>query len=998
MATDSSGNIYVADQFNHTIRKITPAGRVTTLAGLAGTPGSADGARYAARFRNPNDVAVDSSGNVYVADKSNHTIRKITPTGVVTTLAGLAGNAGSVNDTGSAARFSSPGGVAVDSSGNVYVADTDNHLIRRITPAAVVTTLAGTAGVPGSTNSPGALFNYPNDVATDSSGNVIVADRNNHTIRKVTPLGVVTTLAGMAGVSGTAEGPVADARFFGPSAVAVDAGGNVYVADRDNHAIRVIATGNVTTVAGERGVQGNVDATGTAARFFFPTGLAVGTGGNVYVADQASASIRRIASGGVVTTLAGLAGPAGSTDATGNAARFSYPYGMAADDTGNLYVADYRNHTIRRISTAGVVTTFAGLAGTAGSDEGTGSAARFRNPAGVTTDASNNVYVADQFNHTIRKITPAGDVTTFAGSAGLAGSVDQPGADARFNLPGGLTSDGFNIYVADYGNHTIRMINGFGDVSTLAGFPGQAGSDNGSGSSARFNGPAAIALGPGGLYVADYGSHTIRQISGDFVMTLAGLAGNAGSTNGFADAARFNRPAGVACDASGNVYIADRENHTIRKIDSSGMVTTFGGLPGVAGNADGEGTARFNYPNGLVFDNSGKLFVADSENNRIRMGKPAGSFVATIDLPSGAVGSPRQLDALPPTATSWQWSVIRQAGNSSAQLSSTSIRNPVFTPMIADLYTFQLIATDGSNTSITTVDLTVTRAATTTTVTSTPNPSVSQSPVTLRGTVTPGATGTIIFREGIFDGDFLGNDICTGTLDGSGQATCTTSSFQVGSRSIYAFYSGDENYQDSISAQYFHTVNPLPFGAPQFLYATAYVSTAVELYWPPVTDADHYEVFRSWGNAPFAFFVSEPSNVFTDTTVSQATTYLYKVRAVKSDGSLSGFSPVDPATTIEFVDNIIRGTTIIKAVHILQLRQAVNLVRASVGQAPFSFTDPGLAAGTVIKAVHISQLRTALTAARTALGLSDVYTDDPLVGGTTLVDTTHIYNLRDRVQ
>ncbi len=267
------------------------------------------------------------------------------------------------------------------------------------------------------------------------------------------------------------------------------------------------------------------------------------------------------------------------------------------------------------------------------------------------------------------------------------------------------------------------------------------------------------------------------------------------------------------------------------------------------------------------------------------------------------------------------------------------------------------------------------------------------------GTVISGATGTITFRQGIFDaGDFLGSTIGTGTLDGSGQATVTTSSLGVGSTSIYAFYSGDENYGASISDQFMQTVNPLPFGAPRFLFATAYVSTSVDLYWPPVTDADHYQVFRSSNNVSYALLPTAPSNVFTDATVSSATTYLYRVRAVKSDGTLSGFSPIDPATTIDFVDNgMLRGVTIIKAVHILQLRQAVNLVRASVALPAVSFTDPGLA-GTVIKAVHITQLRTALTEARMALALSDVYADDPLVPGSTVVDTTHILDLRDRVQ
>src|SRR6266702_4395720 len=205
VAVDGSGNVYVADMWNSTIRKVTPAGAVTTLAGSAGVSGSADGIGSASRFYYPSDVAVDGSGNVYVADSSSSTIRKVTPAGVVTTLAGSAGVSGSADGTGSAARFSYPESVAVDGSGNVYVADTYNYTIRKVTPAGVVTTLAGSAGVRGSADGTGsaARFYDPQGVAVDRSGNIYVADSGNSTIRKITPAGEVTTLAGLAGSFGS---------------------------------------------------------------------------------------------------------------------------------------------------------------------------------------------------------------------------------------------------------------------------------------------------------------------------------------------------------------------------------------------------------------------------------------------------------------------------------------------------------------------------------------------------------------------------------------------------------------------------------------------------------------------------------------------------------------------------------------------------------------------------------------------------------------------------
>jgi sugar lactone lactonase YvrE len=234
VAVDSNGNVYVADGENYKIRKITPAGVVTTLAG-SGVSDSDDGTGTAASFLYPQEVAVDSSGNVYVADSGK--IRKITPAGVVTTLAG-SGVSGSEDGTGTAASFNRPAGVAVDSSGNVYVADFSNNKVRKITPAGVVTTLAG-SGRQGSRDGTAASFKWPNGVALDSSGDLYVADYGNRKIRKITPAGVVTTLAG-SGVEGSEDGTGTAASFAYADGVAVDRSGNVYVADRGNNLIRKI--------------------------------------------------------------------------------------------------------------------------------------------------------------------------------------------------------------------------------------------------------------------------------------------------------------------------------------------------------------------------------------------------------------------------------------------------------------------------------------------------------------------------------------------------------------------------------------------------------------------------------------------------------------------------------------------------------------------------------------------------------------------------------------
>ncbi len=619
----------MADLNNHIIRKITAAGVVTTLAGTAGSIGSVDGTGGAARFNYPSGIVVDRNGNLYVAEIGNHTIRKITSAGVVTTLAGTAGNSGSMDGTGSTARFYEPNGIAVDASGNIYVADRINSTIRKITSAGVVTTLAGTAGNSGSMDGTdsAARFSNPNGIAVDASGNVYVADTYNHTIRKITSAGVVTTLAGTAGTYGSLDGTSSAARFYQPNGMAVDASGNVYVADSINSSIRKITSaGVVTTLAGTGTALsfGSEDGIGSAARFKIPLGIAVDASGNLYVADSNNYAIRKITSAGVVTTLAGMAGGAGSENGTGSAARFNYPRGIAVDGSGNVYVADTSNHTIRKITSASVVTTLAGIPENFGSADGTGSAARFYGPHGIAADAIGNVYVADSVNNTIRKITSAGVVTTLAGSAGNSGRVDGSGVDARFYNPKGIAVEASgNVYVADTYNHTIRKITSAGMVTTIAGTAGIYGSVDGTSSAARFYYPSGIAVdGSGNVYVADTNNDTIRKItSAGVVMTLAGTAGSSGSANGTGSAARFNYPSGIAVEVSGNVYVADTLNHTIRKITNTGVVTTIGGSSGVKSDVDGFGTAAaFHFPFGIAATSTGALYVSDTNNNRISKG------------------------------------------------------------------------------------------------------------------------------------------------------------------------------------------------------------------------------------------------------------------------------------------------------------------------------------------------------------------------------------------
>ena len=322
-------------------------GKVTTMAG-SGDIGSANDSATAASFNKPFSVAVDAAGNVYVGDAGNELVRKISRIGEVTTLAGN-GNQGSENGPDTAASFFSPKGVAVDASGYVYVADWGNHLIRKISPAGEVTTFAG-SGMQGLANGPdtSASFNFPQGIAIDAAGNLYIGDSGNEMIRKISPPGGVTTLAGNGSI-GSSNGIGAAASFYNPIGIAVDASGNVFVADANNQVIRKITpSGTVTTYAGN-GDQGFANGPATSASFNSPKGVAVDASGNVYVADTGNNLIRQISLSGEVTTVAG-SGSAGSNNGNVAVATFNQPVSVAVDASGILYVADYGNNLIRKIT------------------------------------------------------------------------------------------------------------------------------------------------------------------------------------------------------------------------------------------------------------------------------------------------------------------------------------------------------------------------------------------------------------------------------------------------------------------------------------------------------------------------------------------------------------------------------------------------------------------------------------------------------------------------
>jgi sugar lactone lactonase YvrE len=728
VAVDGNGNVYVADTENSMIRKITPGGQVSTLAGVAGMPGSADTAAGGARFSHPQGVGVDAAGNVYVADTRNSTVRMITPGGVVSTLAGSPGVIGSADGTNGDALFNLPGAVAADAAGNLYVADTYNSTVRMLAPSGsnwVVTTLAGSTNVTGNldgTNT-SARFYRPSGIAVDANRNLYVADTGNSAIRRITPMGsnwVTTTIAHLSL----------------PSGIAVDGAGSLYVAASSDNTIRelsLLGTNWVlSTVAGLAGAFGSADGLGTNASFNYPHGIAATTSGVLYVADSLNNTIRQITTAGVVSTFAGLAGGPGDDDGSQSLARFSAPLGVAVDAGSNVYVADSQNNTIRMIAPGGVVSTLAGVATNfAGSADGFGTNASFNLPAAVSVDASTNVYVADFFNNEIRKLTPTGTnwmVATVAGRSGsvyyglitnvvgtatnvstafsdqasfvnysglvtnVAGGVtnvsviitnvptvtalingvtniiqlatngftlgsapqalDGTGADALFYQPSGLALDSLgNLYVADGGTNGVRFITPAGAVTTLPGSTGAYVVDpNVFGTNQLYFHSTAVAVdGATNVFVSDKANNTVRMLTPAgtnwAVATIAGSPGFYGIADGTNAVARFASPTSIALDAQGNLYVADAFSHTLRKVAPVGtnwVVTTVAGAAGVSGSVDGPGAdARFNDPSGIAVDSAGNLYVADTGNNTIRFGQAAqgsvGSAALQISLAGGQV-------------------------------------------------------------------------------------------------------------------------------------------------------------------------------------------------------------------------------------------------------------------------------------------------------------------------------------------------------------------------
>ena len=641
IAINGGDTMYIADRLSNKIRRITPAGAVSTFAG-SGTAGSTDASGTLASFNNPTGLVLDAAGNVYVADFGSNKIRKISPAGVVSTLAG-SGTASSVDGLGTAATFNGPHGLTIDKFGNLYVADQTGNKIRKVTPTGLVTTIVGT-GVASSVNNvvgTSATINQPTNLLFNAAGDTLyVSDYAGDYIRKISLSGysISPTLpAGLSfdGTNGTISGtPTAVTAMTSYTVMGTNSIGSdtavinikVCAATSSTTTITIKVNqlpyswnGLVFTTSGTQTAHiTNVAGCDSAATLVLNVAPSISYAGpQVYTVGQAITPLAPSNSGGSVpnilsgevSTFAGST-TVGYTDGANTVAQFNAPSGLAFDNNGNLLVADINNKSIRKITSTGDVSTFA-TTGKAVED--------------VVVDDGGNVYAANAIDNTIQKITPGGVVSVFA---------------SGFNLPSGIGIDALgNLFVADQNNNQIKKITPAGVVSIFAG-TGTAGSANGAKATATFDKPWDVAVDiTGNVYVSDQNNNLIRKIDTTGIVTTF--------------ATGFWYPKGITVDAKGNVYVADYSLDQIKKISPSGVVTILAGQYNRSGYVDGPGiSARFNYPTGVAVDSKGNVFVGDYQNFMIRKISSIGYSISPalptglrLDTTGSIIGKPTVLSA-----------------------------------------------------------------------------------------------------------------------------------------------------------------------------------------------------------------------------------------------------------------------------------------------------------------------------------------------------------------
>lgn len=638
-AMDGSGNIYICEQSNNRVRKINTSGVITTIAGTGNDTTTGDsGPATAAGLNKPNAIALDGSNNIYIACAS--VIRKVNTSGVISTIAGT-GTAGYSGDGGAAtaAAINVPNGVVVDAGGNLFFTDGNNNRVRKINTSGTISTIAGTgtASLSGDGGpATAATISKPYGITINASGELLFSDMFNYRIRKINSSGIISTIAGSyPGYSG--DGGAATAAYLNnPAGIALDGSGNLYVTDLNNANVRKINTsGIITTVAGVyhyswygfmNGWYNGDGIAATAAFLNHPSGVMTDGSGNIYIADKSNDRLRKVNTSGTISTLAGMGNPGYSGDGgAATAAQLLWPKAMCFDHSGNLYVADQANHCIRKITPAGIITTICGIIHFGYDGDGwPATAARLYNPSSIAIDRTGNIFIADRDNRAIRKIDTFGIIHTIAGG-GSSTADGVPSTAASVSLPSSLALDtAGNLYYSEYAYDRIRKINTSGIVYTVAGNASSGFSgDGGAATAAQLYRPLDIAFDrSGNLLITDAGNYRVRKVTpSGIISTVIGTGSTIFSGDGgAATAAGIDSLDGLATDTSGNIYISEYRHHRVRKVNASGIITTIAGngLAAYTGNGGSATAAGVCLPSGLMVDSVGNLFIADKGNNTIR--------------------------------------------------------------------------------------------------------------------------------------------------------------------------------------------------------------------------------------------------------------------------------------------------------------------------------------------------------------------------------------------
>lgn len=615
VAQDSSGNLYVSEFDGQRIRKITPGGVISTYAGtgIAGYNGDNIAANKAQLYF-PTGLAFDSAGNLVVADGGNNRVRKISPSGIITTFAGT-GVAGYSGDGGPAtsATFNQPFGLTYDAAGNLYITDIGNCVVRIVNTSSIINTYAGN-GVCGYGGDNGratsANLNFPRGMVTDGHGNLYIADTDNYRVRKVSARGNITTFAGNGVNAFSGDGgPATSAEIGAPRALAFR-NNTLFISRAGRNRVRMVplSTLIINTYAGSNFGYDGDGLPLLSSQFAGMNGILFNSSGALLVVDGGNNRLRK-ASSGVMKTIAG--GYIGDTKPA-PLASLVVPEAISFDKSGNYYIVESDGNRVRKVSTTGTISTIAGtgVSGYSG-DGGPGTAATLWFPVGVAVDSSGSVFVADQFGLVIREIDTLGNISTFSADPNFGGIETM------------VTDSANNLYAADTGACVIWKITPAAVVSVVAGVQGTCSynSDNISATTAYLNTPYGVALDTRGtLYIADSSNNRIRKVPSNGIITTIVGDGNCGFSGdgGLGTSAEVCFPEAVAVKGNGSVYIADTSNLRIRKL-SGGTITTYAGT-GISGfNGDGAAlTVNFDDPVALAFNSSGVLYVVDDLTERVR--------------------------------------------------------------------------------------------------------------------------------------------------------------------------------------------------------------------------------------------------------------------------------------------------------------------------------------------------------------------------------------------